>query len=224
MTKITELTEYDAAPVATDMIPMVDVSDTSQAASGTTKRMPADRVPWTDGSSVSLTGGGTIALGGFTLTVPKTGSAAMVADRVDTYHYPMALPWNTANVASAGNNWYPGTTGTSLTPTLGVGSDTDFVQIIFNVDKIPTNATVKLRCRMRVTAASTGTIRLAQGTSQIAASEITSTNTTYEWVTSGDIKSSLTAGEQTYRLYMKNSVGTPTAGTVISAALLVVEV
>ena len=39
--KITALTELSAAPAATDMIPVVDVSDTTDASSGTTKKITA---------------------------------------------------------------------------------------------------------------------------------------------------------------------------------------
>ena len=42
--KITALTELSAAPAATDMIPVVDVSDTTDAASGTTKKITATNV------------------------------------------------------------------------------------------------------------------------------------------------------------------------------------
>ena len=42
--KITALTELSAAPAATDMIPVVDVSDTTDAASGTTKKITATNI------------------------------------------------------------------------------------------------------------------------------------------------------------------------------------
>jgi hypothetical protein len=42
--KITALTELSAAPAATDMIPVVDVSDTTDASSGTTKKITATNI------------------------------------------------------------------------------------------------------------------------------------------------------------------------------------
>ena len=42
--KITALTELSAAPAATDMFPMVDVSDTTDASSGTTKKITATNI------------------------------------------------------------------------------------------------------------------------------------------------------------------------------------
>ena len=42
--KITALTELAAGPAATDMIPIVDVSDTTDAATGTTKKITATNV------------------------------------------------------------------------------------------------------------------------------------------------------------------------------------
>jgi len=76
-TKITALSSYAAQLAAGDLLPFVDISDTSQAASGTTKKVAAGYFGLTDGSTTLFTGGGTIALGGFTLTVPATGTAAL---------------------------------------------------------------------------------------------------------------------------------------------------
>ena len=42
--KITALTELSAAPAATDMMPIVDVSDTTDASSGTTKKITATNI------------------------------------------------------------------------------------------------------------------------------------------------------------------------------------
>ena len=78
-TKITALGSYAAQLSAGDLIPFVDISDTTQAASGTTKKVAAGYLGLTDGSTTVFTGGGTITLGGFTLTVPATGTAALIA-------------------------------------------------------------------------------------------------------------------------------------------------
>ena len=55
--KITALTELAAAPAATDMIPIVDVSDTTDAATGTTKKITATNV----GKGVGIGAGNTTA-------------------------------------------------------------------------------------------------------------------------------------------------------------------
>jgi len=53
------------------------VSDTSQAATGTAKKLTVVYFAKTDGSATTVTGGGTISLGGYTVTVPSTGTVAM---------------------------------------------------------------------------------------------------------------------------------------------------
>jgi len=96
-TKVSALTAYGAQLAPGDLIPMVDVSDTTQAASGTTKKVAAAYFALTAGATAVITGGGTIALGGFTLTVPATGTAALLA---------------TANTFTAANSFVPASTGT----------------------------------------------------------------------------------------------------------------
>ena len=55
--KITALTELAAAPAATDMIPIVDVSDTTDAATGTTKKITSLNV----GKGIGIGAGSTTA-------------------------------------------------------------------------------------------------------------------------------------------------------------------
>lgn len=53
-TKVSALTELDAVPAVGDWIPFVDVSDTTHAASGTTKKINADRFIYTNGTANTL--------------------------------------------------------------------------------------------------------------------------------------------------------------------------
>lgn len=76
-TKVSALGSLSAQPASNDLLPIVDVSDTTQAASGTTKKIVSAYFAQTNGSVATITGGGTISLGGFTLTVPATGTAAL---------------------------------------------------------------------------------------------------------------------------------------------------
>lgn len=73
-TKISALTELDAVPAVGDWLALVDVSDTTMAASGTTKKINADRYIYTTGTantlaasldvnSNNLTGAGTVSAG-----------------------------------------------------------------------------------------------------------------------------------------------------------------
>lgn len=76
-TKISALTSLGATPAPGDWFSIVDVSDTTQAASGSTKKIAAAYIALTDGATTTFSGGGAISLGGFTLTVPANGTAAL---------------------------------------------------------------------------------------------------------------------------------------------------
>ncbi len=90
--KITQLAQLNAIPAANDVIPIVDVSDTSMAASGTTKKIAANRIVATDGNAAVVTGGGTVALGGNSLTV--TGGNVTLTDSgtLDLNGYTATVP------------------------------------------------------------------------------------------------------------------------------------
>jgi hypothetical protein len=62
-----------------DWLYMVDVSDTSGGTAGTSKKVQAKYWAATDGNRALVTGGGTVALGGYTLTVPATGTMVTTA-------------------------------------------------------------------------------------------------------------------------------------------------
>lgn len=55
-TKITSLDELTATPATNDVIPVVDVSDTTQASSGTTKKLQMHRLMLQNGGSATLQG------------------------------------------------------------------------------------------------------------------------------------------------------------------------
>ncbi len=77
--KTTQLTALSAAPATNDLLAIVDVSDTTMAASGTNKKIVAAYFANTDGTDAKITGGGTVALGGNTLTVGASGTAILNA-------------------------------------------------------------------------------------------------------------------------------------------------
>lgn len=70
--KISQLTALGASPADGDLIPIVDVSDTTMAASGTTKKLSAIYVARSDGANKLITGSAR------ELTVPATGTAALI--------------------------------------------------------------------------------------------------------------------------------------------------
>jgi hypothetical protein len=72
--KTTQLAQLAATPATNDMLMVVDVSDTTMAASGTNKRLPASYVARSDAGKKLITGDGT------ELTLTGSGTA-MLQDR-----------------------------------------------------------------------------------------------------------------------------------------------
>lgn len=107
-TKTSALTALSAQPASNDLIPIVDVSDTTQAASGSLKKITAAYFVQTTGTVVTITGGGTISLGGFTLTVPATGSAALLGT-ANTFTTTQTITPSATNVSALVLNM-PGST------------------------------------------------------------------------------------------------------------------
>lgn len=224
MAKITAYDELDAVPAADDQFILVDVSDTTQAATGTLKRIDADRLARTDGSSVTTTGAGVLAFTNTpTVSFTETMTAANNADVVREFHYPFYWPGGIAG-AETTTAMIPITDSTSYTSSIGESGAVQY-NMIFNVSNMPTNATVKFRAQITVSATSTGSLQLLRsGGSAVSGSEITTTTPdSFGWVTSGDIKSALTAGAQTYIIQAKNSAGSGVY-TQIGGAYLLVEV
>lgn len=74
--RITGLTQLAAQPATNDLFEIVDVSDTTMAASGTNKKLTSAYVVTTTGDAATISGGGTITLGGNDLTVGKSCAVA----------------------------------------------------------------------------------------------------------------------------------------------------
>lgn len=72
--KITQLTQLAATPASGDQLMIVDVSDTTMAASGTNKRLAASYIARSDAGAKLITGNDR------ELTVPATGTAALIAN------------------------------------------------------------------------------------------------------------------------------------------------
>jgi hypothetical protein len=96
-TKITALTALTAADPANDVIPIVDVSDTTMAASGTTKKISVNNILGASGTatlaSATITGA---------LTVDTTTLVANAAGYTDKVGIGTATPDATLDVTSAG--------------------------------------------------------------------------------------------------------------------------
>ena len=76
--KITQLTTLAAVPDSADWLPIVDVSDTTMSASGTTKKIAASRFVNTNADKTFVTGDGTTGV------LPVAGTVAVVS-RANTF-------------------------------------------------------------------------------------------------------------------------------------------
>lgn len=70
-TKITSLTELAATPANNDVYPIVDISDITMAATGTTKKIQASRILHTNGTANTL--GANLNANGFTISGGQVG-------------------------------------------------------------------------------------------------------------------------------------------------------
>ncbi len=201
-TKLTSLTELAATPADGDMLYVVDVSDTTDDASGSSRKIQAKRWVKSDGTSTQVTGGGTIALGGYTLTVPATGTAATRADMLI----------QTIEVCGG----VTGSTTSYVNKEISSGT-------YLNGAAIPSSLKVYLYCHLVNSGASTGYIELYNDTdgASISGSEITSTSTSGEWVVSGDLRAALASGLKRYTIRLKNSVGGATTVTAYKVQLVI---
>lgn len=197
-TKLTSLTELAATPADGDMLYVVDVSDTTDDATGSSRKIQAKRWVKSDGTSTQVTGGGTIALGGYTLTVPATGTAATRADMlIQTINMCRSL---TGSIDSTSYINFDTSSGTYL-----------------NGAAIPSSLKVYLYCHIVISGATTAYVELYNDTdgASISGSELTSTSTSGEWKVSGDIRAALASGLKRYTIRLKNSV---IGGTAVAAS------
>ena len=114
------------------MLYFVDVSDTTDDAAGSSFKVKAQRFASTDGSAVAFTGGGTIALAGFTLTAEATGTVVDKATAQTLTSKTLTTPTiasmvnathDHADAAGGGDLASPTITSASLTtPTAADGS------------------------------------------------------------------------------------------------------
>lgn len=236
-TKVTSLTELAATPADDDVLYLVDVSNTADDAAGSSRKLKAKYFAKTAGVEATITGGGTIALAGYTLTVPKTGSALMTSDYTAADVLAKLL-----TVDGAGSTLDADTLdGVQLAtiqayalvqcmPMVAVAinfTTTSYVSdpvsaIYLDGSKIPSALKVYLYARM-VVGAGTGYIRLYNDSdsSAITGGELTSTATSATWLTSGDLRANLASGLKRYIVQGKHSTGSPEV-TAISRVLLVI--
>jgi hypothetical protein len=153
-TKITALTALTAADPAVDMFPVVDVSDTTMAASGTTKRISINNIlacsPSATLASATITGAATVGttLGVTGVSTFAAGTAALPAltttgDTNTGIYYPAA---DTFAVTTGGTERYridsAGNCGIGVTPSAW---QSPFKAIELSGGSISANNTASLR-------------------------------------------------------------------------------
>jgi hypothetical protein len=246
-TKVTALTELAATPADDDVLYLVDVSNTADDAAGSSRKLKAKYFVKTAGVEATITGGGTIALAGFTLTVPKTGSALMVndytaadvlaklltvdgagsgvdADLLDGVNLATIQAYALIQNIYMGDGGRTASTSYTSTPTdAGSAGRTGYNACYIDGSKIPSALKVYLYVLMSATSGSTASVRLFNDSDSTAVtdSEITTTSTSLVWVNSGDIRANLASGLKRYVIQAKNSVGI-TSDTDLLTPLLVI--
>jgi hypothetical protein len=226
-TKLTALAEYNAAPVAADLLYIVDVSDTTDDPTGTNFKIKAQRFAWTDGNAVNFTGGGTIALAGFTLTAEATGTVADKSTAQTFTNKTLTTPTigdltnathDHTDAAGGGaahlHNHIQifGDYGNGLSDT-GTSYDADHegrTSIWINKDNMGSSTTVKLNGWLTGGASHTASAELYNATTaaSVGSSEITHNTASETLKTSSDFFANLAAGANRYYVRLKSSDGT----------------
>ena len=109
-TKITALTAISTVDPAVDVLPIVDVSDTTMAASGTTKKITSNQILGAGGTATlaSATITGDLTVDTSTLKVDSTNNRVIVG------HTSGSAPFQVTNAGAAGLELHP--TGASSAP------------------------------------------------------------------------------------------------------------
>lgn len=223
-TKVTSLTELAATPADDDVLYLVDVSNTADDAAGSSRKLKAKYFAKTAGVEATITGGGTIALAGYTLTVPKTGSALMTSDYTAADVLAKLL-----TVDGAGSGVDADLLDGVNLATIQAYALVQNIPIIIEVinsnvttytatnaggvyldgSKVPSTLKVYLYAKMLVSSAGTGYLQLYNETDSAAVTggELTTTSTSPTWVTSGDLRTNLASGLKRYNIQYKHSVG-----------------
>lgn len=222
-TKVSSLTELAATPADDDVLYVVDVSNTADDAAGSSRKLKAKYFAKTAGVEATITGGGTIALAGYTLTVPKTGSALMTSDYTAADVLTKLL---TVDGAGSGvdADLLDGVNLATIqayalvqnipiiiaviNSNVTTYTATDAGGVYLDGSKVPSALKVYLYAKMIVTSG-TGYLRLYNETdgAAVTGGELTTTSTSLTWVASGDLRANLASGLKRYNIQYKHSVG-----------------
>ena len=144
--KITALTALTAADPVNDMFPVVDVSDTTMAASGTTKKISVNNILGASGTatlaSATITGAATVGTtlgvtGASTLaSATITGDLTVATDRLKVSSTGVQIGTTTNKTTSFTGNGTGLTIGAALAPTIALYDTTNasYVGSISQID------------------------------------------------------------------------------------------
>jgi hypothetical protein len=237
-TKVTALAEYNALPAADDLLYIIDVSDTTDDPAGSNFKMKAQRLAVTDGNLVTFTGGGTVALAGFTLTAEATGTIAD-KDGVQTFTNKTLTTPTIGSFTNAQHTHIDAAGGgtahfhnhinifsdysTGLV-TADTSYNTDHISrttFWINKTNMGASTTVKLNAWLTGTATATVSMELYNFTTgaAVAGSTITHNTGTETLKTSGDFFAGLAAGANRYYIRLKSDTGESISGNGISITI-----
>lgn len=238
-TKLSALDEYDALPAADDLLYIIDVSDTSDDPDGTNFRIKAQRLAITDGNLVNFTGGGSIALAGFTLTAAQTGTISDLTTEQTFTNKTLITPTiaDLTNMVHDHTDAAGGGTGLHFFQYINIYSadtqgifetDTSYdndeehnTSIYINKSHLAADATVVLHAWLKGGASHSCLLELYNATTAaaVAGSELTHNTATLTLKSSGNLYAALAAGLNRYYIRCKSSDGTAVSSSHQSIVL-----
>lgn len=123
-TKLTDLTELEATPATDDVLYVADIS----AGTAGSRKIESRWFLRTDGSAAYMSGGGTVALGGFTLTMPASGTVVTLGAEQTLTNKTLGTPTITGGTVDSVTMGTPSITGGTIdsvtmgTPTVTGGT------------------------------------------------------------------------------------------------------
>lgn len=159
-------------------------------------------------ATLTITTGGTITL------TDDRGYCEFSSDEPDMMIIPI---WSDAEYCYSSSSTY-------ADPTAQADVDSVLSDVVFDSDKLPKNATVKLCARFRVHPSGTAYVELYNKTDagDVANSVVSTSDTTYGLHTGSDMRNDLASGTKTYNIRLKVATA-GTTGCYIVAAWLLVE-
>lgn len=188
--KTTQLAQLAATPDVADQLMIVDVSDTSMAASGTNKKLAASYVARSDAGAKLITGNAR------ELTVPATGTAALL-EQINTFTVSQVMPLVRSGA--------PLTLLDDTAVSINMGTLTGIIILVAGLSTLASGAVVFR----------TGTNLMCATVASAAGTKIVPTTATVLTGTSGVDGNFTVSAHSNGNLYLENRTGTSFAMTYL---------